>query len=50
VESYKEDLANYDISKGTIRFQPNKPLPVALVRKLVLARMQENEALARQSK
>ncbi len=32
-------LAAYDTSRGTIRFQPEKPLPVALVRKLVKERV-----------
>lgn len=44
VAAHKDKLANYDTSKGTIRFQPDKPLPVALVRKLVKARIAENTA------
>jgi uncharacterized protein YdhG (YjbR/CyaY superfamily) len=43
VEAHKEELKEYDTSKGTIRFPANKPLPTALVRKLVKARIQENE-------
>jgi uncharacterized protein YdhG (YjbR/CyaY superfamily) len=39
VETFQEELERYDTSKGTIRFQPEKPLPVALVRKLVKARL-----------
>lgn len=39
VQTFKDVLKNYDTSRGTIRFQPNKPLPVALVRKLVRARI-----------
>ena len=44
LKSFAEELKGYDLSKGTIRFQPDKPLPVSLVRKLVKARLAENEA------
>ena len=42
VEAYKDELKDYDTSKGTIRFPADKPLPAALVRKLVRARIAEN--------
>jgi uncharacterized protein YdhG (YjbR/CyaY superfamily) len=45
VEAHRDELKKYDTSKGTIRFAPNKPLPAALVRKLVESRIAENEAL-----
>ena len=47
VEAHKGELEGYDTSKGTIRFHANKPLPAALVRKLVKARLVENGAAAR---
>ncbi len=50
MDAYKEELKRYDTSKGTIRFPANKPLPAALVKKLVKARIKENEARANRKK
>jgi 3-methyladenine DNA glycosylase AlkD/uncharacterized protein YdhG (YjbR/CyaY superfamily) len=44
LDNYQKELKGYDLSKGTIRFQPEKPLPASLVRKLVRVRLAENEA------
>ena len=41
---FREELRGYDVSKGTVRFQPDAPLPAALVRRLVKARLAENAA------
>ena len=43
VADHAEELRGYDTSKGTIRFQPDQPLPEALVRMLVAARIAESE-------
>jgi uncharacterized protein YdhG (YjbR/CyaY superfamily) len=40
---FKDDLKNFQTSKGTIRFAPNKPFPASLLRKLVKARIAENK-------
>jgi len=40
----KDDLRGYDTTKATIHFMPARPLPAALVKKLVEARIAENEA------
>ena len=44
VKAHQDELKDYDTSKGTIRFQADKPLPAALVRKLVKARVAEHAA------
>jgi uncharacterized protein YdhG (YjbR/CyaY superfamily) len=44
LEAFRDELRGYDTSKGTIRFRPDEPLPAALVRKLVKARLAENAA------
>ena len=39
---HKADLKNYQTTKGSIHFQPDKPLPAALLRKLIKTRLTEN--------
>lgn len=42
--AFAAELKHFEVSKGTIRFTVEKPLPLALVKKLVKARVAENAA------
>ena len=44
MEKHKKALARFKMSKGTIQFTVDHPIPLALVRTLVRARVAENEA------
>ena len=43
VEAFKNELKGFSTSKGTIHFPTDKPLPTALVKKMVKARVAQNE-------
>jgi uncharacterized protein YdhG (YjbR/CyaY superfamily) len=47
LEAYGKELEPYFSGKGTIRFTTDKPLPSALVKKIVKTRIEENAALTR---
>ena len=44
IRAHASELEGYDTAKGTIRFQPQRPLPAALVRKLVRTRVAQRES------
>lgn len=44
MEQFASELEAFDTAKGTIRFKPEKPIPAALVKKIVKARIAENAA------
>jgi uncharacterized protein YdhG (YjbR/CyaY superfamily) len=43
MDAHRGELGAYDLGKGTIRFQSDAPVPAALVRTLVEARIAEND-------
>ena len=46
IEAFKKELAKYEGSKGTIKFPLNKPLPSALITKIVKYRVINNQEKA----
>jgi len=47
MEALGEELNPYFSGKGTLRFTADKPIPAALVKKIVKARIEENDARRR---
>ncbi len=41
-KSLEKELAKYDGGKGTVQFPHSRPIPIALIRKIVKLRMEEN--------
>jgi uncharacterized protein YdhG (YjbR/CyaY superfamily) len=44
LEKFKNELQAFEVSGTTVHFTPGHPLPAGLVKKIVQARMKENEA------
>jgi uncharacterized protein YdhG (YjbR/CyaY superfamily) len=47
IESFKNELKGFSTSKGTIHFPTDKPLPIALIKRLVKARVTQIESKKR---
>jgi uncharacterized protein YdhG (YjbR/CyaY superfamily) len=47
IKAHAAELKSYVTSKGTVRFTSDKPLPATLVKKIVRARIKENQARAK---
>src|SRR5712692_6652250 len=47
IEAFKNEFKGFSTSKGTIHFPTNKPLPTALIKKLLKARLAQNESKKR---
>ena len=47
VQAFKKELVNYECTKGTIHLPLDKPLPLALIRRIVKYRVKENTEKAR---
>ena len=50
IEEFMDELSGYKVSKGTIQFPFDKPLPIKLISKIVKFRVAENIEWARQNK
>ncbi len=44
IEMFKDELKRYPMSKGTIQFPAEKPVPAALIKKMVKARLAQIES------
>jgi uncharacterized protein YdhG (YjbR/CyaY superfamily) len=47
IEEFKDDLKGFSTSKGTIHFPVDKPLPTALIKRIVKARVNQDESKKR---
>jgi uncharacterized protein YdhG (YjbR/CyaY superfamily) len=50
LKHFAEDLKGYKMSKAAIQFPNNKPLPAALIKRIVEFRKKENKAASQASK
>jgi uncharacterized protein YdhG (YjbR/CyaY superfamily) len=50
IKAFKKELKEYEVSKGTIQFPFNRPLPLGLIGKIAKYRVKENELKAKAKK
>ncbi len=50
IAAFKKELSVYKSSKGAVQFPPDKPLPLALVTKIVKFRVKEDSERAKKKK
>jgi uncharacterized protein YdhG (YjbR/CyaY superfamily) len=50
MSAHKDELKGYETTTATVRFPFDKPLPTAIIKQLVNARIEENEARAKKRK
>jgi len=42
IKAFHKELSEYEVSKGSVKFPLNKPLPITLIKKIVKYRVKEN--------
>lgn len=50
IEIFKDKLARYKLSKGTVQFPIDEPIPFDLIREIVLFRVNQNQLKAQAKK
>lgn len=50
IEAFKKELAKYEGGKGSVQFPLDKPLPIALIKKIVKHRVRQNRKSAKDKK
>ncbi len=43
IEAFKEEISSYKSAKGSVQFPLDKPLPVALIKRIVKFRVEKNK-------
>jgi len=50
IEAFKEELSKYPQGKGSVQFPLDQPLPLDLIRRIVLYRAEENKKKAKKKR